>query len=217
MLSNCCADRELPFDDLGCEILEGYMVMSGMFAGMEFDVTAAAECIGHLEARVSSCQWIDGDGPCERMFFGTLPEGAPCTSDYDCASVEGANVDCYAPSDTESDPNSTVCVVTPRGKLKEPCDGDCSLHEGIFGGSIGCVSFPGPADGVTCWNIDGLYCDEETFTCAARLSEGQPCMIDDMTGIPCLEGLYCDRALSTPVCVPTNEENDDFDDVCRGI
>lgn len=198
-LQSCCEREGLGYDPDACQVVEGALVMEGIFAGEQYDEGAAAACLEHIRTELAACRWIAYDGPCYAMFTGTLSAGATCAQDSDCAPVEKADVYC-----------DEVCVVEPRGQLGDPCNASCT---GMPNGPIGCGGpGGGPSDGLICLDYDGVYCERATFTCVATLDEGQPCESGQ-----CGYGLYCDSQQPTPVCTPVSDgENNDMEAICQG-
>ena len=203
----CCENRGYAYHPDACEVVEGVLVRAGIFLGELFDADAAQQCVEQIETQLAACQWISAIGPCEQMFSGTAQAGEVCLLHSDCAPVEHANVYCEPPPSDED--GTRVCRVVLRGRPGDACNGSCS---GGGGSGYSCTSSGGDPDGLVCWERDGVFCSDESFTCVEYLDEGQAC-----EGGRCADGFQCNADLSPPVCVPREPAaNDDLLEVCSG-
>jgi hypothetical protein len=174
--------------------------------GRKLDPAAAQTCLADLAAAVSGCSSTADIRPesCwgERLLVGTQTEGESCASWRDCAT----GLDC--------DPRTSACapraaldasctflrcedgLYCAPGELCAAIPGEgeaCPTWE--CQGGLSCVDVSGEmtcvaphaleddcSDGAGC--VAGTFCDDGTWTCTARLADGESC---DWSG-QCLSG-----------------------------
>lgn len=202
----CCERSGFTFDVAGCkqervaEIEQELVELDT--ANVDYDATAAGECLEALEAG-SSCGEFDGDDAeaCDRVFRGKLAPGQPCTSSQECRREPGQSVSCYSEDGIQPE----LCTVfdggmpSRHGKLGEACFTTCFENDDCSGSAAVPAPGPGvpaPADPAACYRSDGLWCDysRASPTCARLLPLGQAC-----TGYEsCAGKAFC--ATDTSVC-----------------
>jgi hypothetical protein len=169
-IARCCPG----YDSAGCKaeykagaqpIVE--QVRSGV---VKYDAAAAGNCVAALKSCLSSCSFdvLSSDvASCEQAVQGTVREGGPCSSSAECYEPSGTDATC----DRSGGSTTGVCTVKvppPKGTLGTPCGRTCE-KEGAATWCYGSSGSPGTAD---CYRNEGLYCDDESGTCAALIPVG---------------------------------------------
>lgn len=220
-LASCCKEVDVDFDAEVCWRVVSASVSQALRldpANVTYDGAAAARCLEQAQ-KDATCDDLgkmvrlalspdDSALPhalpasCRQAFFGKLPLGAPCESDFECAKPEdGADVVCsYAGRD------SRTCQLyrsagegVVAGVAGDTCERSCASIEDCYLGSD-------PSTLPVCLYSDGLGCYENICEPLAKL--GEPCKF----GLPCENGSYCDIS----VCVPQSAEGEacSFGDEC---
>jgi hypothetical protein len=131
-----------------------------------YDGNAARACLAAISSGCDqSILWTNRGAPtaCDEMFAGTVAGGGPCGLNEECISQQCSNPNCLA----SGTPIGTCIGDTPpvRPTLGESCQQNANC-------------------------VDG-YCDNTTLTCAALLSAGAMCTVDNQ----CQLGLACSRGM----------------------
>jgi hypothetical protein len=202
-LGACCAATGFPYDRAGCESYVLDELELEVPPNTTWDSVEAGKCIDWFERIVSSCSNTQTeDGPCTRIFYGTLPEGAACADSAECADIRGSEATC-AYDDITVSGSCRPLVEAARGRAGDECSSTCS--------GIGCGGFDSPGGGAICYVEDGLVCSSASFTCAAAPGLGEPC-----NDFYCKVGAYC--SITESVCLATkpNGQSCEYDDECTG-
>lgn len=142
----------------------------------KYDGVAAAQCLSALRAvfgggcRLSSLlKGLANPTACDRVFKGTVADGAACLADEECVSASCNGSACTGVQ--------ACCAGTcdPTVASPVPAGGDCSSP------AARCV------DGTSCRVTVGST--TASATCAPFLAAGQPC--DVTPGDRCADGLFC--------------------------
>jgi hypothetical protein len=180
-MATCCQSDGFAFDNAGCKSnlaseLEGNLQRE-FIANLEYDAQAAGDCLAAAQVSLQCGEVEDNIPACERMFYGTLELGAPCTDAAECREADGQSVSCMS----EDGVSAQVCTLIlrtflRRGNAGEGCFTTCSAEaEDCDWGSTPAVSGPpvGPSEPVGCYREDGLFC--ERGTCAPLRAIGEAC------------------------------------------
>jgi hypothetical protein len=202
-LGACCAATGFPYDRAGCESYVLEEIELEVPPNTIWDSVEAGKCIDWFERIVSSCSDTETDnGPCARIFRGTLPEGADCWDSNECADIRGADAICTYDDVTVSG-SCTPGVETAHGRAGDECSGTCS--------GTGCGGFGSPDGSATCYLEDGLICSSSSYTCVAPPALGEPC-----NDFYCEAGAYCSLFDSICLAAKPNGESCEYDDECTG-
>ena len=196
----CCDELSYPFDQAGCEKLNGKGIVQFFnfqsFPGSHYDPAAAKRCLDGIGTPELGCS-AKGDyesADCKKVFVGSVPLGGKCSLAEGCATTpDGAATMCdFPPSDLEYlDRRRTgICVLVPpldtgpRGNAGDACSSTCN-DDGL------CARFCSadracPTDMATCYTSDGLFCSEAN-TCVALRVTGDPCL----GSFECGAGTFC--------------------------
>jgi hypothetical protein len=188
----CCAPAGYQYNVAGCQLVVAAL-WNKAAANTTFDSASAVACLKALQAK-PAC--TSGNPPaCDAVYRGTLPLGATCQLDAECAPSGNLVVKC--------DSTDQVCTTTNQGKLGDPCDETCTAAaEGVascftvFMAKIYPVT---PFAHVACDRAVGLFCDTSINQCAALKSTGGSC-----TGrSDCAVGMNCIVSGSKGTCQPS--------------
>ena len=200
----CCNELSYPFDQVGCERLNGNKIVQFFnfqaFPGSRYDPAAAKRCLDGIGTPELGCD-AKGDyesADCRKVFVGSVPLGGKCSLAEGCATApDGAATQCDFPASNleYQDPRRTgVCVLAPpadtgaRGNAGDACSSTCD-DSGIC--STTCSRDGAcPTDLPTCYTTDGLFCSEAN-TCVSLGVAGDPCS----GSAECGAGTYCDLDL----------------------
>jgi len=200
----CCTELSYPFDEAGCERLNGNKIVQFFnfqaFPGSHYDAAAGKRCLDGIGTPELGCD-AKGDyesADCKKVFVGSVPLGGKCSLAEGCATtVDGAATVCdFPPSNLEyQDPRRVgVCVLAPlpetaaHGNAGDACSSTCD-DSGL------CFALCSP-DGTcpthlpTCYTADGVFCSEGN-TCVSLGVAGDPCLGSSECGA----GTYCDLDL----------------------
>jgi hypothetical protein len=203
-LQPCCAENGVGYSYTACAA--GWQaavngILFGPDATGNYDTTVATSCIAQVRAaQGASCQPGPGTlsaarATCEAIFAGEVPLGSPCTSETQCAQMDGSVITCaIVPGDAGggggselplaapgvtvqgglnvSLQNVPVCVQLPAsdaGATAPPCTSDTTAHTD------------------TC--AAGTYCDPTKNTCLPTNAVGGLC--DSVVLGSCQPGNYC--------------------------
>jgi hypothetical protein len=205
-VSACCSELSYPFDEAGCEALNGNNIVQHFnfefFAGAHYDPAAAQRCLDGIETPQLGCA-AAGDyqsADCQKVFVGHVPLGGTCSLDEGCAEADGAATKCdlpFDPTQEDQDPKRTgVCVLAPpavmnpHGQAGDACSATCT-------GSGLCITLCSngqdcQSNAPACYSTDGLFCSD-TNICLPMGQAGDPCLgsPDCATGTFCAEDLRC--------------------------
>jgi hypothetical protein len=102
-VSACCSELSYPFDEAGCEALNGNDIVQyfnlNFFAahGAHYDPVAGQRCLDGIETPELGCA-AAGDyksADCQKVFVGRVPLGGTCSLDDGCAeAADGAATEC---------------------------------------------------------------------------------------------------------------------------
>jgi hypothetical protein len=186
-LQNCCEQAGVTFSPLACQLFTPQLTGS---SGSTFHPDAAASCLQLLQ-NAMSCDSSDMPTPCTQAYTGSKALGAMCSSNAECAPQTDGEVEC--------DVFDQVCKVVKRGELGDSCNASCEELADL--GGYGCGIYENaalsPNEKVQCYRNDGLSCGAE-LTCQALVPSGESCVSDQ----DCVDGDYCDRSGTDPVCAP---------------
>ena len=202
----CCSELSYPFDEAGCEALNGNNIVQyfnfEFFPGAHYDAAAGQRCLDGIETPELGCaasaDYESAD--CQKVFVGSVPLGGTCSLDEGCAEADGSATECDLPFDPnreDQDPKRTgVCVLappavtSPHGKLGDACGSTCI-------GSDLCLTLCNDGQDCqsnvpACYSTDGLVCSEANV-CAPMGVAGDPCQgsPDCATGTFCADDLHC--------------------------
>ncbi|HYQ45463.1 MAG TPA: hypothetical protein VER11_25930 [Polyangiaceae bacterium] len=200
-INACCNELSYPFDEAGCETLNGNRIVqffnSQAFPGSHYDSVAGKRCLDGIETPELGCS-AEGDyesPDCKKVFVGSVSLGGKCSLAQGCATTpDGAATECdFPPSNLEyDDPRRTgVCVLAPppqtgpHGKAGDACSSSCT-ESGICT-TLCSADRPCATDLPTCYAADGLFCSEAN-TCVVLGVAGDPCF----GSFECGPGTYCD-------------------------
>lgn len=202
----------------GCaDFMGGDPKLEAVFARghTKIDAKAAERCF----KATASCE--NDNELCDLALLGTLAQGAPCSSDFECSSGR-----CEGGSEASCGQCSAVSPLAKRG---EPCAGfGCEQSGEAFVGcfrsgdaepvcaAVRTVSLGGSCatEGDVC--EEGAYCHPVDRTCRLPVAAGQPCTGSDR----CARGSLCvnlgaDRADRTCIAAILSAEGEtcteDFD------
>jgi hypothetical protein len=198
-INACCNELSYPFDEAGCESLNGNKIVQFFnfqaFAGSHYDPAAGKRCLDGIGTPEQGCS-AKGDyesADCNKVFVGSVPLGGECSLAEGCESAaDGAATVCdYPPSKLEDPQRTGVCVLAPppksdpHGNVGDACSSTCT-DSGICA-TLCSADQPCRTDLPTCYATDGLYCSEAN-TCVAQGAAGDPCL----GSFECGPGTYCD-------------------------
>jgi len=201
-ISACCSELSYPFDEAGCEKLNGNNIVQFFnfesFPGARYDPAAGKRCLDGIETPELGCS-AKGDyqsADCKKVFVGSVPLGGKCSASEGCAAADDAATRCdFPPNSDFEDPDLTgVCALAPppetgpHGNPGEACSSTCT-DSGICA-TLCSDGQTCPTDLPTCYTADGLFCSEAN-TCVALGVTGDPCMGSFECGV----GTYCDIGL----------------------
>jgi hypothetical protein len=188
---SCCTTNGFAFNQAECDrLVRAGMSAKGVCQGV-YDPVAAGECYQDIETAFAACKrTIPARAPgaaCDRICTGTLPPGAACASNADCALSTEGEVWCQS-----SATSGGVCTLYRRGKAGDPC-GDQTCTESS--GPLLCTGTMTSRPTTRCFTNDGLFCPSTGGTCQPIVPIGGPC--SDRNA--CSTAAYCDAA--TGKCV----------------
>lgn len=164
---------------------------------VSWDAEAAGECVAWTKDDLRDCSLLVNDKTCERAMVGSLPEGAACKSNVQCAQGD-ERIYCNDKGVCAPDPEPIGPGHGPEAGLGEACGWTCESRDD---GETPCVEIPGASgDAPVCWRGSNLACDEETGKCVPAAAKGESCTY----AIECQEGFYCD----TGTCAPLGQLGD---------
>jgi hypothetical protein len=178
-LGDCCAEAAIPYDRAGCEAYVFAELDLDPPPNATWDSVQAGKCVDLFARIASTCSYAgSGDNPCQRVYRGTLPEGAACVDDDECADIRGSDATCAYDDVT---PSGTCTRVVPpvRGKAGDACMGTC--------GTNSCTGFGSPVEEArTCYVEDGVICSLSSYVCVPPPALGEAC-----NDFYCVAGAYC--------------------------
>lgn len=179
----CCSQQGYAHDPASCKQLltqfYGQFVTPLLSAdGVQYDAAAAGACLKAFQSVAASCAGEPDSPACDRVFVGTLAEGANCQLDEQCKAPQGGSAYC----------DDGKCVAEPRGKLGDGCYGTCTTS----GNSTSCSGGGASNGNATCYTNDGVFCGE-SGNCEQLAGAGQSC-----SGGGCVAGHYCGNGTCTP-------------------
>jgi hypothetical protein len=193
-LGSCCQRSGFTFDVASCKQERTFEIEQNIAqvdtVNVDYDATAAGECLDALEAN-SSCGELEDDDAeaCERIFRGKIGLGQPCNSREECRSGPGQSVSCYSEDGVAPQVCRLVDEGAPsrHGKVGEACnttcfEGDeCSTFPVAVPVPAPGMPAPVPVDAAACYRSDGLWCDFSTSApkCARLLPLGAECISYD--------------------------------------
>ena len=186
----CCAAAGFQYNAATCQLLLTAS-WNNSPPNTTFDSASAVACLKWLQAKPA----CGGQNPaCDSIYRGTLPTGAACQSDEECAPSGNLEVNC--------DSTDNVCTTTSRGKLGDTCDETClAAAEGltlcftVFEAKVYPVT---PYAHMACDRAQGLFCDTSIRQCAALKGAGGSC-----TGrSDCAVGMNCVVSGTKGTCEP---------------
>ena len=203
-INACCNELSYPFDEAGCETLNGNNIVQFFnfqsFPGSHYDAAAGKRCLDGIETPELGCS-AKGDyesADCKQVFVGSVPLGGKCSLAKGCATTaDGAATVCkFPPSNLEyQDPHRTgVCVLAPppetapHGNAGDACSTTCT-ESGICA-TLCSADRTCPTDSPSCYTTDGLFCSEANI-CVSLGVAGDPCS----GSVECGDGTYCDLNL----------------------
>jgi hypothetical protein len=200
-IGGCCQAAAIAFDLASCKANILSTVSQGlareMSPNIRYDANAAGACVAAYASGVKSCKPSNSiDTACSRVFVGSLPAGAPCSLDDECARPTGGTAFCDGGDSTNGGPSGTcsaasASATSAHGKLGESCAASCPSGDTCTVTSAGGgTGTPSPAMSV-CYSDDGLYCSVDT-TCQPLIAVGQPCSFDG-----CVNGAFCGAGVCT--------------------
>ncbi|MGC4064962.1 MAG: hypothetical protein QM784_10030 [Polyangiaceae bacterium] len=202
--ADCCNAVDAPFAVESCvdRAQSAYASRDVCPPNRQYDPIQAAECFEALpqnyvcatqSGQVSLVHGYTLPRACQLMCQGTLPLGATCNTQMDCAPIEGARISCGI-TDLNSSPK---CLRQIRGKVGDRCFDTCIESERDDGwGCLGRLpdqvdsSSGGPA---ACYIRDGLFCGTDR-TCHELVPIGKPCENRDV----CVMGAMCQTGTCKP-------------------
>jgi hypothetical protein len=202
----CCSSANVPFALKSCrtEARNSYSSHSICREGRQYDPTKVAACFQGLLEGGFICPSNSGKGTldsryvlpraCRQICGGTLPLGAACRVESDCAPLEGARVGCGAP---EALGIPMTCRRQTRGKLGDGCFETCfdmqhptaELRCSAAGSS---ESFTFREEPASCYHNDGLFCGSDR-TCKKLIPLGERCTAGEF----CAQSALCDSTTAT--------------------
>ena len=214
-LAPCCGAEGFAYDSASCQqtarasLSDRNILLSRTAA--KYDPVAARQCLDAYASALPACStntdWaalpLDDiyeeptvvTSACRGVFTGTLPAGASCASDKECAQPEQG----FAACDLGW---SGLCYVygtpAPRAVAGEACATDCDVTtgNGTCYGTAPTAATPVIAD---CYSDDGLYCTYDAGTgvsvCAPLAGVSEVC-----TSRGCAAGAVCSQP--GDVCTP---------------
>ncbi len=202
-VAGCCTAAGIAFDQVACTVqIREKLEATAASPNTHYDAAAATDCLAAIAQVAAVC---DGGGPveCSGVFAGTLPRGAECTLDAQCAVPHGGFS--YCAWDEEDDDTATCIQRFPAPRvlvgLGEECDWSCFAAHG------GCDGESSSADGSPvrlCRDSDGLFCSE-FGTCSTTSGLGESCETSD----ECSVGTFCEGeyqcAAQTPLGGPCSK------------
>jgi len=208
-VSACCSELSYPFDEAGCEALNGNNIVQFFnfeyFPGAHYDPAAGTRCLDGIETPLLGCS-SKGDyksADCKQVFVGSVPLGGTCSPHEGCATSDTARTLCDYPVQSNSeypDPDRTgVCVLAPppitgpHGKAGEACGSTCT--DGGLCATLCAFGQPCPTDLPACYVADGLVCSAANI-CVPQGAAGEACM----GSFDCSAGTYC--GMDTLRCEP---------------
>ncbi len=177
-IASCCSSEGYGFNRAGCEANVDATIHIADVPNTIWNDAAAEPCIDTLAAEATRCRIGAAHvrTTCKAILTGTLPEGAPCTYDVECAAIDGAEALCtfegYCANPEDGAPL--------HGTVGDGCDGTC---EGLACGPFG----DREPLGISCFTQDGVVCSGTLRTCVKMPKLGEPCP-DGW----CDVGAYCD-------------------------
>jgi len=189
-LTDCCLEAGFTLERAACTAYVEGVIDNTSPAGTTWDSEAAGRCLEALASVARACDASAGETEyCTRIRRGTLPEGAACTDDAQCADIGGELAWC----DSDGMSSGTVCMApipVLRGAVGDACDGTCTDR------SCTRLALPGTTALATCFVEDGVVCDFDLGECVPAPGVGEPC-----PSYYCASGAHCPD--DAPVCAAT--------------
>ncbi len=206
--ADCCAGAGHPHDGPSCHanveaayssIVEYYGTIAAGYDGVE-----AAACADGYAAWLRACDGTLDDSwreHCYLVFPGTIAAGEPCNLSIECEGEDLSRSTCGTDPATQS--GLDVCIALGpvpeqllHGSLGDGCTATCTV---VLGTSRCRANRPAPPGSTACFTNEGLECSDETATCRALPTPGEPCF--DI----CAEGAFCQNGST---CMPELPDGD---------
>ena len=184
-MSDCCKKYSYAHDDQTCqasvEAQARALLLAQQGLATKYDADAMAQCLDAYATLLKGCGTVDRSvtDVCDRVFVGTLPEGAACKESSECIDTPNANSYC---ENGTCQKDSTVEPV--HAAANEECSGTCTSEAT---GSYTCTGTVAE-DPARCFTNDGLICDTATKRCVPAPELGESCNYSD----GCAPGGYCE-------------------------
>jgi hypothetical protein len=181
-------------EQLTAQCLDDWNVpLASMAAGrMTFNNEQANSCLDNMKTTASQCPAVmEQPDDCKKIVGGLVGIDGECAYDEECAGqarcqrvTDGASGRCYDKSGQDG-----LC------QTSLDCQDGLFCYQGTTTQYV-CVALPTVGLNETCGTSgvvcdQGLYCDTETYKCAARLGSGQQCSSYG-TQAQCADGLVCE-------------------------
>lgn len=204
-LEPCCKASQYGWSRSGCEAeprdllkeRDNYLALEGVI----WDAQAAGKCIAGIKRDFAGCHPpinIDLFEACRTVMVGSKAPGETCTNSIQCAAPVNGQGECVSEATDGGTGVRHFCKGQPskyaRGRLGDSCMGNCTYVD-MYSVSCSGVVVPkfdagtaeAPLAFISCFDNDGLYCDEKTFKCTAQVPLGGACN----QNIECANGLFC--------------------------
>jgi hypothetical protein len=207
-IAACCERQGMPADEAACRL--NYRLLADEAEMPDpnlttYDPVAAGQCLEAFRVALASCEGLFGfeEEPeaCDRVWTGSLPLGAACQGEEECAPNAQGDVTC--------DFDVGICVLEVRGAAGDGCHQTCARENGYpscYGWALSTADLDDSNTVTSCWTEDGLYCAADG-TCQALLEIGDPCGMDGF----CVEGAVCDDFSGVCEVLPGVGESCRFD------
>jgi len=181
-IGGCCEDARYGFDRAGCDafIRAWTADRDAPIPNTVWDSAAAGRCIGFYTEIATSCVVTEEliAQNCGRLYLGTLPAGADCMVDFECADIDGVRAICFYDGTTANGRCETTGLQPwQRAGLGDPCTTSCGE----------CGPFPPDSGTLVCVREEGLVCDQDIGVCVPVAGISEPCPRH-----VCVDGAYCD-------------------------
>lgn len=187
-MAACCQKNGFTHDPATCqasiEAQARALLLAQQGLATTYDAAAMGQCLDGFARLLQGCGTVDRSATdiCERVFVGTLKEGAACKKGQEC--IDPPNGSAYCQNGVCAKDSSVTPVHAVSGAA---CGGTCTSE-----GSSGSYSCTGTlstdTDPARCFTNDGLRCDTTTKRCVPASKIGEPCTF----GEGCAPGAYCD-------------------------
>ena len=189
----CCQQEGFVYDAVTCRAKTAFVLggeaVQMQKKGIPYDPKGARACVEVVASLARSCSSDDTEAAyhaaCGRVYAGHQPEGANCTSGFQCASK-----DCVRPSG--GGPQLCGGSNAPQhGKPGDGCSATCFRNSAS--GIVNCMplDFGATISGVQCFGDEWLFCDRATRTCALQPDIGEPCDVAHA----CRSDAFCEDGL----------------------